>query len=143
MSDLYVHPSLTIPGSELTVTTSRSSGPGGQNVNKVNSKVTLRWAPEQSDAIDPAWCERFISRYASRINNEGELVLHSDRHRDQPSNLSDVRYRLIEMLLEVRRPPKKRKRTRPTMGSKRRRLKAKKEKSEKKQRRRATFDDRL
>jgi len=143
VSDLYVHPSLTIPDSELTVTASRSSGPGGQNVNKVNSKVTLRWSPEQSDAIEPGWRQRFVSRHANRINNEGELVLHSDKHRDQPSNLSDVRYRLIEMLLEVRKPPQKRKRTRPTKGSKRRRLKAKKEHSEKKKRRRASFDDRL
>ncbi len=143
MSDLYVHPSLTIPDSELTVTASRSSGPGGQNVNKVNSKVTLRWAPEQSAVIDPQWRERFVQRFSNRINNEGELVLHSDRHRDQPSNLADVRYRLIEMLLEVRKPPQKRKRTRPTLGSKRRRLKNKKEHSQKKQSRRASFDDRL
>ena len=143
MSDLYVHSSLTIPDSELTVTTSRSSGPGGQNVNKVNSKVTLRWSPQECQAIHPSWRDRFIHRFSNRINNEGELVLHSDRHRDQPSNLADVRYRLIEMLLECRTPPQKRKRTRPTLGSKRRRLQAKKQRSEKKQRRSARFDDRL
>lgn len=143
MSDLYVHPSLTIADSELTVTTSRSSGPGGQNVNKVNSKVTLRWSPNQCAALPSGWRERFTNRYANRINNDGELVLHGDRHRDQPSNLADVRFRLVEMLLECRKPPQKRKRTRPTLGSKRRRMQAKKQTSEKKQRRSAKFDDRL
>lgn len=140
MSDLYVSQKLTIPANELNTTASRSSGPGGQNVNKVNSKITLRWSPHESAVLDPAWRDRFVERFANRINREGELVLHSDRFRDQAQNLSDVRYRLTEMLLEVRRPPKRRKKTRPTKGSLRRRREAKTQLSQKKQRRRERFD---
>jgi ribosome-associated protein len=140
MSDLYVNSSLTIPAAELKTSASRSGGPGGQNVNKVNSKITLRWSPAECESIEAGWRERFMKRFANRINKEGELVLHSDRHRDQPQNLADVRYRLVEMLLECRRPPKRRKKTRPTKGSQRRRLEAKTQLSEKKQRRRQRFD---
>lgn len=140
MSDLFVNSRLTIPASELTVTAVRSSGPGGQNVNKVNSKITLRWAPGECLAIDAGWRSRFVSRFSNRINRNGELVLHSDRYRDQPSNLADVRFKLVEMLLECRQPAKPRKKTRPTAGSKRRRKEAKTKLSQKKQGRRMKFD---
>ncbi|MCA9140060.1 MAG: aminoacyl-tRNA hydrolase [Planctomycetales bacterium] len=141
MSDLYVHPRLTIPASELTITAARSSGPGGQNVNKVNSKITLRWSPEKCEAIDPAWRNRFISRHSNRINRDGDFILHSERYRDQPRNLTDARFRLVEMLLECREPAKPRKKTRPTLGSKRRRQEAKTKLSQKKQSRRQSFGD--
>ncbi|QEF97093.1 Peptidyl-tRNA hydrolase ArfB [Stieleria maiorica] len=140
MSDLYVNARLTIPSSEIDVTAARSSGPGGQNVNKVNSKITLRWSPGNCTAIDPHWRDRFIARHANRITKDGELVLHSERYRDQPRNLADARLRLVEMLLECREPPKKRKKTRPTLGSKRRRKEAKTQLSQKKQSRRQRFD---
>jgi len=143
MPDLYINPRLTIPDRELQITTSRSGGPGGQNVNKVNTKVTLKWAPEKCENLDAAWRRRLMSRYAGRINREGELVLQSDRYRDQPGNLADVRGRLAQMLLECQTAPKARKPTRPTRGSQLRRLDRKRQKSQKKQRRRhrPTRDD--
>ena len=141
MSDLYVNQRLTIPSSEISISAARSSGPGGQNVNKVNSKITLRWSPGKCTAIDPGWRNRFIARHANRITKEGELVLHSERYRDQPRNLADARFRLVEMLLECREPAKKRKKTRPTLGSKRRRKEAKTKLSQKKQSRRQSFGD--
>ena len=140
MSDLYVHPKLTIAAAEIDVAAVRSSGPGGQNVNKVNSKITLRWSPERCEAMPEGWRQRFVARFANRINKDGELVLHSDRFRDQPQNLADARFRLVEMLLECREPPRPRKKTRPTLGSRRRRQKAKTEHSQKKQNRRMRFD---
>ncbi|MEL6108133.1 MAG: alternative ribosome rescue aminoacyl-tRNA hydrolase ArfB [Planctomycetota bacterium] len=140
MSDLYVCPRLTIPASELRTSVARSSGPGGQNVNKVNSKVTLRWSPTQSTVIDPGWRNRFVVRHQNRINREGELVLHSERYRDQPRNLADARYRLTQMLLECREPAKKRKATKPTAGSRRRRKEAKQRQSQKKDSRRSRWD---
>lgn len=140
MSDLYVCPRLTIPASELRTSVARSSGPGGQNVNKVNSKVTLRWSLTQSTAIDPGWRNRFVARHQNRINREGELVLHSERYRDQPRNLADARYRLTQMLLECREPAKKRKTTKPTAGSRRRRKEAKQRQSQKKGERRTRWD---
>lgn len=135
MADLYVNRRLTIRDAELDTTAARSSGPGGQNVNKVNSKVTLKWSPGSCEALDPQWRKRLTSRYRNRINRDGQLVLSSQRFRDQVRNLSDVRGRLVEMLRSCESPPKKRKATRPTAGSKRRRLKQKKITSQKKQRR--------
>lgn len=140
MSDLYVNNRLTIPAGELTISAARSSGPGGQNVNKVNSKITLRWSPGQCTAIDTAWRDRFVARNANRINRDGELVLHSERYRDQTRNLADARLRLVELLLQCREPAKPRKKTRPTLGSKRRRKESKTKLSEKKQGRRQRFD---
>lgn len=136
MSGLYINARLTIPESELQVSTARSSGPGGQNVNKVNSKVVLRWNPGQCMSLDPAWCRRFVARHGNRINREGEIVLHSDRYRDQGRNLGDVRQKLVAMLLECQSPPKIRKATRPTKGSQRRRLEEKRQHAQKKEGRR-------
>lgn len=140
--DLYINPRLTIAASELEFSQARSSGPGGQNVNKVNSKVTLRWSPEKCERLDPAWRRRFASRYGNRMTREGEVVLQSDRYRDRVRNLADVRQRLVDMLLDCQAPPKKRKATRPTLGSQKRRLETKRQQSEKKARRgRPRIDD--
>jgi ribosome-associated protein len=139
MEDLYVNSRFTIPSGQLTISTARSSGPGGQNVNKVNSKVTLRWSPSDCQAMDPAWRRRFVSRYATRINREGELVLHSEKYRDQGRNLADARKKLADMLLVCQEAPKKRKATRPSRSSQRRRLDQKKEHSQKKQSRKSNW----
>jgi ribosome-associated protein len=133
MSDLYVNPRLTIAEHELEISATRSSGPGGQNVNKVNSKVTLRWNPERCPHLDPAWRRRFLTRHGNRVNREGQIVLHSDRYRDQGRNLADARQKLAEMLLECQSAPKPRKATQPTKGSQRRRLAQKRQQGEKKQ----------
>ena len=141
MADLFVNTRLTIPAKELVVTAARSSGPGGQNVNKVNSKVTLRWNPDLCDGLPAGWKARFVARQAGRINRQGELVLHSDRHRDQSRNLSEVRQRLVELLLECQSAPKRRKPTRPTAGSRQRRLDSKRRRSEKKRNRGKSWGD--
>jgi len=132
---------LTIPDRELIITAARSSGPGGQNVNKVNSKITLRWVPSRCEALTSTWCRRFVARYAGRINRDGELVLHSQRYRDQGRNLADARGKLVEMLLECQSPPKRRRPTRPTAGSKQRRLDSKRRTAEKKRNRRRSWDE--
>ena len=136
MADLYINPRLTIPDKQLAVSAARSSGPGGQNVNKVNSKVTIRWSPGACAEIPTDWRNRFLARFSNRINREGELVLHSEKYRDQGRNLADVRQRLVEMLLDCQSAPRRRKPTRPTLGSQRRRLDQKTQQSQKKQRRR-------
>jgi len=132
MSDLYINPRLTIPAAEIETSASRSSGPGGQNVNKVNSKVTLSWSPAQCQALGDAWRKRLLTRYANRLNREGRLILQSQRYRDQPRNLADVRGRLAEMLRECEFAPKSRTPTRRTRGSQIRRLDAKKRVGQKK-----------
>lgn len=139
MEDLFVSARFTIPSSQLTMSAARSSGPGGQNVNKVNSKVTLRWTPSTCEKMDPAWRRRFLSRYANRINREGELVLHSEKYRDQGRNLADARKKLADMLLDCQEAPKKRKATRPSRSSQRRRLDQKNRQSQKKQSRKSNW----
>ena len=136
MADLYINARLTIADREIEILTARSSGPGGQNVNKVNSKVTLRWSPARCEALSAAWRQRFVARYSNRINREGQIVLHSEKYRDQPRNLADVRQKLANMLLETQSAPKTRKPTKPSKGSQRRRLDAKTRQGQKKQNRR-------
>lgn len=132
MDNLVINSRLTIPASQLSVSFARSSGPGGQNVNKVNSKVTLRWQIRDQPLISRAWRERFLQRFGTRVNVRGELVVSSERYRDQPRNLEDCREKLAVMLRQVASPPTIRKKTKPTQGSKRRRLDAKKRQGEKK-----------
>ena len=142
MADLYVNARLTIPSGEMTVSASRSSGPGGQNVNKVNSKVTLHWSPGDCVSMGPDWRRRFLASFRNRINGEGKIVISSQQYRDQGRNLADVRQRLVTMLLSCQKPPKNRKATRPTLGSQRRRLDKKRQQSQKKQnRQRPKHDD--
>ncbi|TWU34226.1 alternative ribosome rescue aminoacyl-tRNA hydrolase ArfB [Novipirellula artificiosorum] len=136
MSDLFINSRLTIPAAEITLTSARSSGPGGQNVNKVNSKVTLRWSPACCGDFDGGWRRRFVARYQNRINRDGELILHSEKYRDRGRNVADVRKKLADMLLECQSPPKPRKATKPTRGSQLRRLDHKRQNSQKKQNRR-------
>jgi ribosome-associated protein len=133
---LSVTPAIQIPDSEFEFTFARSSGPGGQNVNKVNSKAVLRWSPVASSSLPNDVRERFVSRYASRLTSAGELILTSQRSRDQNRNAEDCLDRLKEMLLSVTRKPITRRATKPTRGSHKRRLEGKRLQSGKKQNRR-------
>jgi len=126
---------LQIPLSEFDLHFARSSGPGGQNVNKVNSKVVLYWTVGASPSLPEAVRQRFLARYGHRLTTEGILVLGSDRFRDQKRNVDDCLDKLREMLLAVLTPPKPRKKTKPTKGSKERRLQGKRELKSKKQNR--------
>lgn len=132
MTDLYVNSRLTIPADRLRWTASRSSGPGGQNVNKVNSKVTLRFDFVGFDGIDPGWKQRFREQYGSRLTTDGQIVLHSEVTRDQNRNLADARARLVTMLLSVAKAPKIRRPTKPSRSSQRRRVDNKRQKGDKK-----------
>lgn len=140
MLNLVVNNRLTIPAEELQATYSRSSGPGGQNVNKVNSRVTLRWQVGDQPRLPPDWQRRLLARHGNRITREGELLVHSDRYRDQPRNLEDCRQRLVQWLLECEAPPRERKKTRPTYGSQLRRLDTKRRVADKKSGRRSLGD---
>jgi len=134
---LDVTPRVRIPAWELRLSYATSGGPGGQNVNKVESKAVLHWSPAASSALSPADKAYAIGRLRTRLTSEGELVLSSDRHRDQPRNVEDVLVRLVELLREAlhRDPP--RRKSRPTRGSKERRLLAKRRTGETKRGRRA------
>jgi len=85
---LSISDTIVIPRSEIQLSFSRSPGPGGQNVNKVNSKVTLRWDIRNTTSLPWAVKQRFLARFGNRITKEGHLVLTSHRYRDQPRNES-------------------------------------------------------
>jgi ribosome-associated protein len=133
---LSVDRRIQIPLAEFQFTFARSSGPGGQNVNKVNSKVILHWPVESSPSIPEDVRERFVAKYGTRINNEGQLVIHSQRYRDQGKNVTDCLEKLRELLLDVAVPPKRRIATRPSRAAKQRRVDDKKTRGQKKDLRR-------
>lgn len=128
---IFISPSIQIPDSELEISFTRSSGPGGQNVNKVNSKAVLRWKFGTS-MIPEGVKARFRETYGSRITKDGDVLVMSDRFRDQGRNLEDCRAKLRELLLAVAQPPKARKKTKPTYSSQVRRQNSKKKQGDKK-----------
>lgn len=139
---LRVNERISIPYTEFDFTFARSGGPGGQNVNKVNSKVTLRWKIVKSPTLPSDVLGRFRAKHHRRMTKDGELVMTSQRYRDQGRNVADCLEKLRELLLEVAVAPRKRRPTRRTKGSVERRLNDKKQQSAKKQsRRRPTADD--
>ncbi len=133
---LDVNESLRVPLAELVFQFSRSSGPGGQNVNKVNSRVQMRWNLEMTQSLPEEVLSRLKSRQRRRINQAGELMLTSQRYRDQSRNIDDCLAKLRELLAEASARPTPRRPTRPTSGARRRRLAGKRERAERKQARR-------
>ncbi len=129
---LVVNPHIQIPEDEFTFTFARSSGPGGQNVNKVNSKALLRWPITATSSLPDEVRARFIAQYRSRITDEGDVLITSQRYRDQGRNIQDCLDKLRELIAAVAQRPKTRRATKPTQGSRRRRLEGKRQQSEKK-----------
>ena len=137
---LIVNAELLIPASEISLTFVRSAGPGGQNVNKVNSKAVLRWNAQQTGRLPEHVKARFLERYAQRITQSGDVVLASDRHREQLRNVADSYEKLRQLILSVLVAPRTRRTSRPTRGSVERRLQSKLRSSQKKQQRRQKWD---
>ena len=125
--DLYISPGLIIPGRELKWTFSRSSGPGGQNVNKVETAVELAWNFNQSQSIGPHKKQRIRSLYQSLIVN-GTLRISVSEHRSQFQNRQLALKRMSGLVRAgLKAPPPVRKPTKPTRNSERKRLVAKKQ----------------
>ena len=136
MRDIVVTPRLTIPAGELGLAFSRSGGPGGQNVNKVASKVELRWNPVTSSALggdDRAW---LLERLANKLTGDGTLIVTSTLTRDQLKNRDDASSKLALIVRAALDRPKRRRETRPSRASKRRRVDDKRHRSETKRNRR-------
>lgn len=138
---LVVNANIEIPDEEFSFEFARSGGPGGQNVNKVASKSTLRWTPSTSPSLPEPVRIRLLALVGPRLTNEGELRITSQRTRDQGRNIEDCRERLRELILRAATPPKARRATRPTLASKTRRIEAKSRRSDVKRNRRPPGED--
>jgi ribosome-associated protein len=122
---------------ELVFTASRSSGPGGQNVNKVSTKVEVRFHVESSNLLSPEEKEFVLVVLAKKISSEGYLIVVSQSERSQLQNREKAVEKLNALINKAITPAKKRKPTRPSAESKARRLEAKKVQAEKKSSRKA------
>jgi ribosome-associated protein len=135
---LEVNERITIPEGELTWSFVRSGGPGGQNVNKVASKAVLRWNAAASPSLPEDVKARLLAQQGKRLTGEGDLVLTSQRYRDQERNRQDCLEKLRELVLRATVVPRRRKKTRPSRGARERRLAEKRHRSAAKAARRSS-----
>lgn len=122
---LVCTPQIAIPETELEESFVRSSGPGGQNVNKLSTAVQLRFDVRRSRALPDPVAVRLMRLAGRRLTDEGVLVLVAQRFRTQERNRADARERLAALVAEAAVPPTPRRPTRPTLASKKRRLEEK------------------
>ena len=137
---LEITRSLSIPTSELRMQRSRSTGPGGQNVNKLETRVTLLFDVAGSPTLTPSQRDRILATLRTRITKDGVLRVTSQRHRTQGANREAATERFVALLQQALRPVKSRKPTKPTRASKTRRLDAKKQRGSIKKGRQGRWD---
>src|SRR5262245_23185283 len=130
-----VNEDLSIPEEEIAFTTSRSGGPGGQNVNKLETRVTLRFDLTGSPSLSPEQKARLRERLATRVTKDGVLQVTAQRHRTQAANREAAVERFAELLRENLREEAPRKKTRPSRAAKARRLEEKRRRGLKKRER--------
>jgi ribosome-associated protein len=130
---LNVNDDISIRLTEFQFSYARSPGPGGQNVNKVNSKVILKWSLKKTSALPEKVMQRFREKYANRISQDETFVISSHRFRDQGRNVADCLNKLRELILAVAVEPKQRKKKKISRASKIRRLENKRRTSATKQ----------
>lgn len=130
MEPLIINETITIPAAELDWAAARASGPGGQNVNKVSSKVELRFFLSTTKSLTDPVKTRLRQMAGSRLTPEGDLLIVCQVHREQHRNLEEACERLRGLILQALVRPKKRVATRPTKASKERRVQTKRQRSE-------------
>jgi len=141
MTGLFIRHGLIIPDAELDENFIQSSGPGGQNVNKVASAVQLRFDVGRSPSLPEAVRAAILALSDARLDKDGVLTITARRFREQTRNRADARTRLADLIRAAATPPKPRRATRPTYASKKRRADAKQRRGQiKKERSRPSFD---
>ena len=141
MSALVVNDSVAIPRSELDVRVSRSSGAGGQHVNKTSSRVEIFWNVASSKAVSDEERARLLDKLQSRLTSEGNIRVVASDMRSQSRNREIAEERLAELVRRALVIPRKRRPTKPTRASKEARLDEKKRQATKKRdRQQKSFD---
>ena len=130
-----------VPEAEIRFRTSRAGGPGGQNVNKVETRVEAVWDLDGSAAFSDAQKARIRSELRTRVGADGTLRVVSQRHRSQPRNREAAIERLRALVAEALRPRRKRRATRPTEASRESRMESKRRRAATKRDRRAASED--
>jgi ribosome-associated protein len=130
---LPINQHLVIPAEDLSFHAARAGGPGGQNVNKVASKVELRFALGSCQVLYPATKARLVALAGSRVTGDGDVLIVCQESRDQAMNLDIARDKLKNLIVEALKVPIPRRPTKPTFGSKMRRLEGKQNVAAKKQ----------
>ena len=138
---LVVTNHLSIPRSELTFRASRAGGPGGQNVNKVSTRVELIWNLERSRVLDGDLRSRLRDTLASRLDGNGNVRIVASAFRSQLRNREEAEVRLAALIRKALVVPKYRRATRPTKGSVEQRLREKQHRSRQKRDRAGPRDD--
>ena len=133
---MQVSPDIHVPDTEFEFRFILASGPGGQNVNKVATAVQLRFDVAGSPSLPEPVRARLIELAGSRMTKDGVLLISAKRHRTQERNRQDAQERLLALLRRAARPPKPRRKTRPSKAAREKRMQAKRLQSDKKRARR-------
>lgn len=141
MEDLVINNTITIPSDQMTISAVRSSGPGGQNVNKVSTSIELRFNPKNCAQLPEVAINKILAENKNKLDSEQTLIITSQRYREQYRNIEDAREKLKTIILDALKVRKKRRPTKPTKASVEERMTSKKIQSQKKASRSKRYDE--